>query len=68
MAGACGLSSPEDIDWLDAQALTLPVRVHGAGLATANGELNEIVTDGAVPEEEARSFDLAGVTVTVAEA
>ncbi|GGE50285.1 dihydroorotase [Marinicauda pacifica] len=40
--GACGLSSPEDIDWLDAQALTLPVRVHGAGLATANGELNEI--------------------------
>ena len=40
------------------------------GLATVcrYGELNEIVTDGAVPEEEARSFDLAGVTVTVAEA
>ena len=39
------------------------------GLATVcrYGELNEIVTDGAVPEEEARAFDAAGVTVTVAE-
>ena len=37
-----GLARPEDIELVEARALTLPVRVHAAGLAARDGEMAEI--------------------------
>lgn len=59
-----GLACPEDIELLEARALTLPLRVHAAGLAARGGEICEIglmlragalyVGDGGTPISDSR--------------